>query len=295
MKTVRKAVIPAAGYGTRFLPISKAVPKEMLPIVDKPVIQYVVEEAAASGITDVLIIIGRSKRAIEEHFFPNRELEDELAAKGKADALAACQAASQLARVHFIWQHEMRGLGDAVLYARDHVGDEPFALLMGDTIVEPAAGAPPVTRQLCDVWEREGGSAIAVEEVPAERVSRYGIVGGEEMKPGLIRATKLVEKPRPEEAPGRLAITSRYVLSPRVFSLLAETPPGKNGEIQLTDALARLVSEEAVFGWRYGGRRHDIGDKLGFVKTNVEFALRDPAIAADLRHALENLARSPEP
>src|SRR5688572_9722237 len=154
MIPVRKAVIPAAGYGTRFLPISKAVPKEMLPIVDKPVIQHVVEEAVASGITDILIVIGRSKRSIEEHFFPNRELEDELAAKGKAEGLAAVQAVNRLARIHFVWQHEMRGLGDAVLYARDHVGDEPFALLMGDTIVEPAPGAAPVTRQLCDVYEQ---------------------------------------------------------------------------------------------------------------------------------------------
>ena len=289
MKPVRKAVIPAAGYGTRFLPISKAVPKEMLPVVDKPVIQYVVEEAVASGITDVLIVIGRSKRAIEEHFAPNRELEDELAAKNKAEALAACQSVSRLARVHFVWQHEMRGLGDAVLQARDHVGNEPFALLMGDTIVEPANGAAPVTRQLCDVWEKHGGSAIAVEEVPVEKVSRYGIVGGDEIAPGLIRATSLVEKPKPADAPSRLAITSRYVLSPAIFSALEKTTPGKNGELQLTDALARLVQSEPVFGWRYGGRRFDIGDKLGFVKTNIEFALRDPAIAADLRDYLRTL------
>lgn len=287
---VRKAVIPAAGYGTRFLPISKAVPKEMLPIVDKPVIQYVVEEAVASGITDILIVIGRAKRSIEEHFFPNRELEDELAAKGKTEALAACQAVSHLARIHFVWQHEMRGLGDAVLYARQHVGDEPFALLMGDTIVEPAPGAAPVTRQLCDVWERHGGSAIAVEEVAPERVSRYGIVGGTEVSPGLVKANVLVEKPKPEEAPSRLAITSRYVLSPAIFDCLDHTPPGKNGELQLTDALARLITQESVYGWRYGGRRFDIGDKLGFVKTNVEFALRDPAVAGELRKYLAELA-----
>ncbi len=287
---VRKAVIPAAGYGTRFLPISKAVPKEMLPIVDKPVIQYVVEEAVASGITDILIVIGRAKRSIEEHFFPNRELEDELAAKGKTEALAACQAVSHLARIHFVWQHEMRGLGDAVLYARHHVGDEPFALLMGDTIVEPAPGAAPVTRQLCDVWERHGGSAIAVEEVAPERVSRYGIVGGTEVSPGLVKANVLVEKPKPEEAPSRLAITSRYVLSPAIFDCLDHTPPGKNGELQLTDALARLITQESVYGWRYGGRRFDIGDKLGFVKTNIEFALRDPAVAGELRKYLATLA-----
>lgn len=287
MSKVRKAVIPAAGYGTRFLPISKAVPKEMLPIVDKPVIQHVVEEAVASGITDILIVIGRSKRSIEEHFFPNRELEDELAAKGKKEGLAAVQAVNRLARIHFVWQHEMRGLGDAVLYARDHVGNEPFALLMGDTIVEPAPGAAPVTRQLCDVWEQRGGSAIAVEEVSAERVSKYGIIGGEEVSPGLIKANCLVEKPKPEDAPSRLAITSRYVLSPSIFSYLEKTPVSKNGELQLTDALAKMAVEESLFAWRYGGRRFDIGDKLGFVKTNVEFALRDPAVAADLRAFLQ--------
>jgi UTP--glucose-1-phosphate uridylyltransferase len=289
MSKVRKAVIPAAGYGTRFLPISKAVPKEMLPIIDKPVIQYVVEEAVASGITDILIVIGRSKRAIEEHFFPNRELEEELAAKGKSEALAAAQAVNRLARVHFVWQHEMRGLGDAVRYARDHVGNEPFALLMGDTIVEPAAGAPPVTRQLCDVWEQHGGSAIAVEEVALERVSKYGIIGGDEIAPGLVRATKLIEKPKLEEAPSRLAVTSRYVLSAEVFTCLDETPPGKNDELQLTDALVRLAARQPVFAWKYGGRRFDIGDKLGFVKTNLEFALRDPAIATELRRFIAGL------
>ena len=184
----------------------------------------------------------------------------------------------------------MRGLGDAVLYARHHVGNEPFALLMGDTIVEPALGAAPVTRQLCDVWERHGGSAIAVEEVAPERVSRYGIVGGTEVSPGLVKANVLVEKPKPEEAPSRLAITSRYVLSPAIFDCLDHTPPGKNGELQLTDALARLITQESVYGWRYGGRRFDIGDKLGFVKTNVEFALRDPAVAGELRKYLATLA-----
>jgi UTP--glucose-1-phosphate uridylyltransferase len=289
---VRKAVIPAAGYGTRFLPISKSVPKEMLPILDKPVIQYVVEEAVASGITDLLIVISRSKRAIEEHFFPNRELEDELEAKGKAEALAACRAVSRLAKVQFVWQHEMRGLGDAVSYARDHVSGEPFALLMGDTIVEPAPGGAPVTRQLCDVWEKNGGSAIAIQEVAADRVSRYGIVGGSEVAPGLLRVDRLVEKPAPADAPSRLAITSRYVLSPRIFPLLEATPAAQNGEVQLTDALLRLIAEEPVFGWRFGGRRFDIGDKAGFVKTNIEFALRDPALASEMRHFLAALSPS---
>lgn len=286
MKTIRKAVIPAAGYGTRFLPVAKAVPKEMVPVIDKPVIQYVVEEAVAAGITDILIVISRSKRAIEEHFAPNAELEDELGAKDKTEALEACRVVTGLARIHFVWQHAMRGLGDAVLHARQHVGDEPFALLMGDTIVETADGRGSVTRQLCEMVGMHGGSVIALEEVPLERVSRYGIMAGSEVTPDLIRAETLVEKPRPEEAPSRLAISSRYVLTPAVFDLLETTAPGKNNELQLTDALAKLLKQEPVYGYKYGGVRHDVGDKLGFLRTNIHFALRDPAMAPAIRALL---------
>jgi UTP--glucose-1-phosphate uridylyltransferase len=241
-------------------------------------------------LTDILVVTGRGKRAIEDHFDRNFELEYYLEQQSKHDLLKEVQQTSEMADIHYIRQRDPLGLGHAVSVAREHVGDEPFALLMGDTIVEPANSAAPVTRQLCDVWEKHGGSAIAVEEVPEEKVSRYGIVGGDEIAPGLIRATSLVEKPKPADAPSRLAITSRYVLSPTIFSALEKTTPGKNGELQLTDALARLVQSEPVFGWRYGGRRFDIGDKLGFVKTNIEFALRDPAIAADLHNYLRNLA-----
>lgn len=284
---VRKAVIPAAGYGTRFLPVAKAVPKEMLPLVDKPVIQYVVEEAAASGITDILIVISRSKRAIEEHFHPAHDLESELEAKGRAAELDSLRALQSLARIHYVWQARMGGLGDAVLHAREHVGGEPFAVLLGDTVVT-TRGAP-LTRQLADVVERHGGSAVALQEVPVEKVSRYGILGGTEVEPGLVRAETFVEKPAPEAAPSRLAVSARYVLSPRIFEHLEKTPKGKGGEVQLTDAMASLMKEEALHGLRYEGERHDIGNKLDFLKASIRFGLDRPDIGPDLRAFLRGL------
>ena len=289
MSKVRKAVIPAAGYGTRFLPISKAVPKEMLPLVDKPVIQYVVEEAVASGITDILIVISRSKRAIEEHFHPAFDLETELEAKGRADDLAQLRQMQSMARIHFIWQPKMGGLGDAILYARDHMGDEPFAVLLGDTVVTTEDSSRPVTRQLADVVEKHGGSAVALQEVPLEKVSRYGILGGTEIAPGLIRADQFIEKPKPEATPSRLAVSARYVLSPAIFAHLEKTPKGKGGELQLTDAMASLMQEEALHGLRYEGQRHDIGNKLDFIKANVHFGLQHPEIGAALREHLAQL------
>lgn len=284
---VRKAVIPAAGYGTRFLPVAKAVPKEMLPLVDKPVIQYVVEEAAASGITDILIVISRSKRAIEEHFHPAHDLESELEAKGRAAELDSLRGLQSLARIHYVWQARMGGLGDAVLHAREHVGGEPFAVLLGDTVVT-TRGAP-LTRQLADVVERHGGSAVALQEVPVEKVSRYGILGGTEVEPGLVRAETFVEKPAPEAAPSRLAVSARYVLSPRIFEHLEKTPKGKGGEVQLTDAMASLMKEEALHGLRYEGERHDIGNKLDFLKASIRFGLDRPDIGPDLRAFLRGL------
>lgn len=285
---VRKAVIPAAGYGTRFLPIAKAVPKEMLPLVDKPVIQYVVEEAVASGIEDILIIISRSKRSIEEHFHPAFDLEVELAAKGRDADLAELRSMQSMARIHFIWQPKMGGLGDAILYAQDHVGDEPFAVLLGDTVVTSNSDKP-VTRQLADVVEQHGGSAVALQQVSREKVSRYGILGGDEIAPGLIRATTFVEKPKPEEAPSNLAVSARYVLSPRIFDHLKKTPPGKGGELQLTDAMASLMREETLHGLRYDGARHDIGNKLDFIKANIHFGLQRDDIAPALREYLKSL------
>lgn len=283
---VRKAVIPAAGYGTRFLPIAKAVPKEMLPLVDKPVIQHVVEEAVASGITDILIVISRSKRAIEEHFHPAFELESELLGKGRMGDLEALKELQNMARIHFVWQARMGGLGDAVMHAREHVGDEPFAVLLGDTVVTTKDASRSVTRQLADIVEARGGSAVALQEVAAEKVGRYGILGGEELSPGLIRATQFVEKPKVEDAPSRLAVSARYVLSPAIFECLERTPPGKGGELQLTDAMAMLMKSEPLFGLRYDGKRHDIGNKLDFIKANVEFGLEREDIGSDLREWL---------
>ena len=287
---VRKAVIPAAGYGTRFLPVAKAVPKEMLPLVDKPVIQHVVEEAVASGITDILIVISRSKRAIEEHFHPAFDLEAELAAKGRTEELESLRRLQTIARIHFVWQAKMGGLGDAVMHAREHVGDEPFAVLLGDTVVT-TAGAVPVTRQLVDVVEKHGGSAVALQEVAAEKVSRYGIMGGDEIAPGLIRATKFIEKPQPAEAPSRLAVSARYVLSPAIFDCLERTPPGKGGELQLTDAMAALMKQEPLYGLVHDGQRHDIGNKLDFIKANVQFGLERADIGAALREWLAGVVR----
>lgn len=289
MLPVRKAVIPAAGYGTRFLPISKAIPKEMLPLVDKPVIQYVVEEAVASGITDILMVISRSKRAIEEHFHPAFDLEAELEMKGRKEELESLRKLQSMARIHFVWQPKMGGLGDAILYAREHVGNEPFAVLLGDTVVTTEDESRPVTRQLADVVERHGGSAVALQEVPLEKVSRYGILGGEEIAPGLIRASQFVEKPKPDETPSRLAVSARYVLSPGIFAHLEKTPKGKGGELQLTDAMASLMKEEALYGLRYEGQRHDIGNKLDFIKANLHFGLQREDIGAALKEYVMSL------
>lgn len=291
---IRKAVIPAAGFGTRFLPIAKAVPKEMLPLVDKPVIQYVVEEAVASGITDILIVISRAKRAIEEHFSPAVELEAELTAKGRAEELESLRRLQSMARIHFVWQAKMGGLGDAILHAREHVGDEPFAVLLGDSVVTTRDSGKPVTRQLADVVEKHGGSAVALQEVPAGKVSRYGIMGGSEIEPGLIRADKFVEKPALADAPSRLAVSARYVLSPKIFEQLDRTPPGKGGELQITDAMAGLMKIEPLFGLRFEGQRHDIGNKLDFIRANIAFGLQREDIGEPLRAWLrETLAAQP--
>lgn len=287
---VRKAVIPAAGFGTRFLPATKSQPKEMLPIVDTPVIQYVVEECVQSGITDILMVIGKSKRAIEEHFDRNFELESELAEKKKTDLLAQIRAISSMANIHFIWQKELNGLGDAVLYGRTFVGNEPFALLLGDTLLGTNDDlGRPITRQLIDICERFDTSVVALESVPAEKVERYGIGGGEEIEPGLLRLNQLVEKPRREEAPSNLAIAGRYVFQPQIFDYLAETKPGKNGEIQLTDAMARMLADHGMHGLRFDGKRYDIGNKLDFLKTNIEFALRREDVGPGLREFLREI------
>lgn len=277
--TVRKAVIPAAGFGTRFLPATKSQPKEMLPVLDTPVIQYVVEEAVAAGITDILMVIGRGKRAIEEHFDRSLELEAELEARGKHRELEHIRRISQLANIHFVWQRQMLGLGDAIRCARHHVGQEPFAVLLGDTIVD---GHPPATRQLLDVHARHGTSVVALEEVSRERISRYGIVAAEPLARNVWRVTDLVEKPAPEKAPSNLAIASRYVLTPDIFDLLDQLRPGKGGEIQVTDALRLQARQRPIHGCRIQARRLDIGNTMGFLKANILFGLKRPDLRREL-------------
>ena len=286
MKKVRKAVIPAAGFGTRFLPATKSQPKEMLPIVDTPTIQYVVEEAVQSGITDILMVIGKSKRAIEEHFYRNFELEAELKEKGKDDEYRQICAISELANIHFVWQKELNGLGDAVSYARSFVGNEPFALLLGDTLIGTYDGRPPITKQLIEVFDRYRESAVAVEEVPRDKVERYGIVGGREIDEGLFLLDALIEKPSVEEAPSTLAIAGRYVFTPEIFDYLADAEPGKNGEIQLTDSMARMLGDRAMYALRFNGTRYDIGNKLDFLRTNVIFGLERADIGPRLKEFL---------
>ena len=285
---IRKAVIPAAGFGTRFLPATKSQPKEMLPIVDTPVIQHVVEEAAAAGIRDILMVIGKGKRAIEEHFDRNFELEKELEAKGREQEREAIRRISNLANIHFVWQRELKGLGDAILCARDHVGREPFAVLLGDTLID---SEPGVTKQMIEVHERYRESVVALEEVPRAKVSRYGIMAGKPLDKQVYLVSDFVEKPKVEEAPSNLAIAGRYVLMPEIFDLLESQTPGKNGEIQLTDAMRRLVKSRAMYGLHFKGMRHDIGNKLDFVKTNVLYALKRDDMAKDLKAFLRTLVK----
>ncbi len=286
---IRKAVIPAAGLGTRFLPVSKSQPKEMLPIVDKPVIQYVIEEAADAGLRDVLMVIGKSKRAIEEHFDRNFELENALAARGREAELEAIRRISTIARMHFVWQRELNGLGDAVSYARDHVANEAFAVLLGDTLIE---SDPPLTRQLVEVYERFRDPVVVLEEVPREKVHRYGVISGTEIEPGLFRIDDLVEKPEPENAPSNLAIAGRYVLTPEIFEHIDATPRGKNNEVQLTDALRSMVKNRPMYGLKLNGKRYDIGNRLDFLKTNIIYALRRSDLRDDMADFIRELAGS---
>ena len=266
---VTKAVIPAAGLGTRFLPATKASPKEMLPVGDKPAIQYVVEEAAAAGLTDVLMITGRSKRALEDHFDRVVELEDALAAKGDLERLALVREATDLAKVHYVRQGDPRGLGHAVLAAAEHVGRQAFAVLLGDDLIDPR---DPLLTRMVEVQAREGGSVVALMEVPPDTISMYGCAAVEPGGGDVVRVTGLVEKPPADEAPSNLAIIGRYVLSPTVFDVLRETPPGRGGEIQLTDAISGLLATEPVHGVVFRGRRYDTGDRLDYLKAVVRLA-----------------------
>lgn len=285
---VKKAVIPAAGYGTRFLPATKSQPKEMIPIIDTPVIQYVVEEAVESGITDILMIIGKGKRAIEEHFDRSPILEESLLKKHNLEMLDKIRSISNMANIHFVWQKEMNGLGDAILHAKYHVGNEPFAILLGDTLVQGEGG--PITKQLVDVYNEHGGSVVAMEEVKPELVSRYGIIDGTSVSDKVYKAKDWIEKPSLEEAPSNLAVASRYIFTPEIFDYLEKTPPGKNNEIQLTDAMREMVKEHSMYGLKFEGKRYDIGDKLGFLKTNIEFGLKDPETRDSLKEWLKEFA-----
>jgi UTP--glucose-1-phosphate uridylyltransferase len=275
-----KAVIPAAGLGVRFLPLTKDQPKEMLPVVHKPTIQYVVEEAVAAGITDILIITGRGKRAIEDHFDRSPELERMLAEKGRLKDLEEIRRISEMANIHYIRQKSQLGLGDAVLTARKHVGAERFAVMLGDTI---NLSGVPVVKQLMDVQQRLGGSVIAVEPVARDKIKDYGIIKGHKVAERTYQVEDLVEKPNPDEAPSNLGITGTYILSPNIFECLERTPPGRGGEVQLTDALRLLNHDEKLFGHVFEGTRYDIGDKLGWMKTTFELALKDPELGPELR------------
>jgi len=286
---IKKAVIPAAGWGTRFLPITKSQPKEMIPIVDTPVIQYVVEEAVASGITDILMIIGKGKRAIEEHFDRSPELEESLTAKKQFEILEKIKNISKLANIHFVWQKEMNGLGDAIRYAKYHVGKEPFAVLLGDTLI--SGEGEPITKQLIDVYERFKNSVVALEEVPKNKVHRYGVIKGKKLDGNVLIAEDFIEKPSIEEAPSNLAIASRYIFTHEIFDFLEKTKPGKNNEIQLTDAMRAMVRKHAMYGLQFKGTRYDIGNKLDFIKTNVIYGLMHEEIGEPLREWLKEFSQ----
>ncbi len=289
-KKVTKAVFPVAGFGTRFLPATKASPKEMLPIVDKPLIQFAVEEAVAAGITDLIFITGRGKRAIEDHFDKAYELEAELHAAGKAKLLKEVRNLLPAGiNCVFVRQGEALGLGHAVLCARHLVGDAPFAVILADDLIDAPV---PVLRQMTEQHAAHGGSLVAVQNVAREDTASYGIASTKPAKGRLARMTGIVEKPRPQEAPSTLGVVGRYVLSPRIFELLAQTRPGAGREIQLTDAIARLLAEEPVYAWEFEGRRYDCGSKIGYLEATVDFALRHEEVAGEFRAYLAKVAQA---
>lgn len=291
-KPVRKAVIPAAGFGTRFLPFTKAVPKEMVPLVDKPVIQYVVEEAVAAGITDILIVVSSGKIAIQEHFNPAPALEARLESSGKSELAAELRRINRAARLHFVYQQELNGLGDAVYQAKSFVGDDPFAVLLGDTVLD-GIGAP-VTGQLLDVYDEFGAGVVALEEVPLHKVSRYGVIAGDDLGHGRYKVNHLVEKPEPDQAPSNLVIASRYIFTPAIFSALERTVRGKGNEIQLTDAMKIMLTEQPFYALRFAGRRFDLGNKLEFLKSTVEFGLRREEFREPFLAFLKNMVSKKE-
>jgi len=285
-KEITKAVFPAAGLGTRFLPATKAMPKEMLPLVDKPLIQYVVEEAVSSGIEEVVLVTGRGKRAIEDHFDVAFELEEELKAKGKHKILNEVQRIAELVTFCYIRQKKALGLGHAVLTAKRVVGNDPFAVLLGDDIIDAAT---PVLRQMMNVYQRYPGTILAIQKVPRSQTSQYGIIDARKIEDGVYLVKDLVEKPAPEDAPSNLAIIGRYILTPEIFTALEHTKPGKGGEIQLTDGLRVLMEKQPIYAFEFEGTRYDAGDKLGFLKATVEFGLKNKEFGSDFRTYLQKL------
>jgi len=288
VQKIRKAVFPAAGLGTRFLPATKAQPKEMLPLVDKPIIQYVIEEAVQSGISNIIIVTGRGKNAIEDHFDVSYELEKLLQERGKTELLEEVRRISNMITVSYVRQGEQLGLGHAVLMARDLIGEEPFAVMLGDDVID---GAVPCMKQMIEVFDAHGGPVIAVQQVPKSEISAYGVIAGDAEGPSgrVYRIRDLVEKPKAADAPSDLAIIGRYILTPDIFEALEKTPRDKGGEIQLTNGLRDLKERRAIYGYRFEGRRHDAGNKLGFLKATVEFALKREDLGGEFREYLKGL------
>lgn len=290
MRKIRKAIIPAAGMGTRFLPATKAQPKEMLPIVDKPTIQFIVEEAVASGIEDIIIVTGRNKRAIEDHFDRSVELEMFLEKNGKSQLLDMVRDIARMADIYYVRQKEALGLGHAIYSARKFIGDEPFAVLLGDDVIHSEIAC---LRQMMTIYERYGASIVGVQKVPLEDTDKYGIVDGEPFDDRLYRAKNLVEKPHPEDAPpDRLAIMGRYILNSEIFDILGRLSPGKGGEIQLTDGIRQLGRTQEVMAYEFEGRRYDVGDKLGFIQATIEYGLRRDDLAPELTEYLRRLVQN---
>ena len=288
MAKIKKAIIPAAGLGTRFLPATKAQPKEMLPIVDKPTIQYIVEEAVASGIEDIIIVTGRTKKAIEDHFDKSVELEMELEKKNNQQLLEIARAVSQIANIYYIRQKEPKGLGHAVLTARTFIGNEPFAVLLGDDVIDSET---PALKQMMDVYDKYGASVLGVQTVERKDVSKYGIVDGLQLENRVYKVNGMVEKPKVENAPSNVAVLGRYIIEPEIFDFLEKQEVGAGGEIQLTDALQKLAQVKAVYAYDFEGRRYDVGNKMGFLQATVEFALKRPELRDEFLAYLNEIVK----
>ena len=286
-KKVKKAIIPAAGLGTRFLPATKSQPKEMLPIVDKPTLQYIIEEAIESGIEEILIVTGRNKKSIEDHFDRSVELELELEQKGKKEMLNMVKNISNMVNIHYIRQKEPKGLGHAIYCAKSFIGNDPFAVLLGDDIVDADT---PCLKQMIDAYDEYKTSILGVQEVARENVDKYGILDVKHIEDRVYKVKDMVEKPSVEEAPSNIAILGRYIITPEIFNILENQEPGKGGEIQLTDALQTLATKEAIYAYNFEGRRYDVGDKLGFLEATVDFALKRPELKNDFIMFLKSKA-----